>query len=328
MFRDPKYKVVVHFVEDAIRNGELKAGDRIPSVNAFRIRFSISRSSIFLAMHELKSRGIIEAEPAVGYYVRSTNIQTQEKVLLLFNELTAFKEELHRSFLEAIGDKASVDIMFHHYDRRVFETLLREAEGRYTSYVLMPGKFRGLAPLLDHIPGRVFLLDHYQDDISGLYPGVRQDFEQDTYDALVQGLTQIRKYNTLVLIQQDVKEPEERYQGVKRFCEDFGFGSLLLPSIGEDHLRKGTLYLTPSDRELVSIIKKADAQHLAIGADLGLLSFNDTPLKEVLCGGIATLSTEFHQMGRTLASMILEDDPASGVPTIRNPWFFLPRKSL
>ena len=80
MQRDPKYKTIVHFIEDRIRSGELKTGDRLPSVNALRIRFSLSRSSIFLAMEELKSRGIVEAEPAVGYYVRSTNIEVQEKV--------------------------------------------------------------------------------------------------------------------------------------------------------------------------------------------------------------------------------------------------------
>ena len=193
MQRDPKYKEIVRFVEDRIRCGELGIGDRIPSVNAFRIRFKISRSSIFLAMDELKARGIIEAEPAVGYYVRSTNIEVQEKILLLFNELNAFKEELYRSFLDAIGSDASVDIMFHHYDRRVFETLLREADGRYTSYVLMPGKFRGLSPMLDSIKGRVFLLDHYQNDLRGRYPAVGQDFERDTYDALIQGLPLIRK---------------------------------------------------------------------------------------------------------------------------------------
>ena len=325
MQRDPKYKVVVHFVEQQIKNGQLGIGDRIPSVNAFRIRFSISRSSVFLAMRELQSRGIIEAEPAMGYFVRSTNIEVQKKILLLFNELNAFKEDLYRSFMEAIGPDVTVDIMFHHYDRRVFETLLREAEGRYTSYVLMPGKFRGLEPLLNSIQGDVFLLDHYQDDICGRFPGVRQDFERDTYDALVQGLPVIRKYNNLVLVQHDAKEPEERYDGIRRFCNEFGFGSLLLPEIHDEKLLVGNLYITPSDRDLVSIIKKADAQHLDIGSDIGIISYNETRLKEVLCGGIATLSTDFHQMGRTIARLILESSPATD---IRNSWMLIQRKSL
>lgn len=328
MYREPKYKTIVHFVEDRIRQGELKLGDHIPSVNAFRIRFGLSRSSIFLAMQELKSRGIIEAEPAVGYFVISDNIQVEEKVLLLFNELNAFKEELYTTILEEIGNKAKVEIMFHHYDRHVFETLLRDAEGRFTSYVLMPGKFRGLAPVLDRIQGKVFLLDHYQDDICTLFPGVRQDFEQDTYDALLQGLDAIGKYHTLALVQRDVKEPEERYKGIRRFCEEFGFGSLLVPTITGSALHKGTLYLTPSDGELAAIIKKADARHLEIGSDIGVISFNDTPLKEVLCGGITTLSTDFCQMGRTLSALVVGRHTGNGASAIRNPWMLIRRRSL
>lgn len=328
MYREPKFKAVVHFVEEQIRQGELKTGDHIPSVNAFRIRFKLSRSSIFLAMQELKSRGIIEAEPAVGYFVSSENIKVQEKVLLLFNELNAFKEELYTTILEELGDRASVEIMFHHYDRHVFETLLHDAEGRFTSYVLMPGKFRGLAPFLDKIQGKVFLLDHYQDDISALYPGVRQDFQQDTYDALLKGLDAIEKYHTLVLVQRDEKEPEERYAGIRRFCREFGFGGMLISSVADYGLNKGTLYLTPSDSELAAIIKKADARHLQIGSDYGVISFNDTPLKEVLCGGITTLSTDFRQMGRTLSTLITDGHTGSGARAIRNPWMLIRRRSL
>lgn len=328
MQRDPKYKEVVRFVEERIRRGELTIGDKIPSVNAFRIRFNLSRSSIFLAMDELKSRGIIEAEPAVGYYVRSMHIEVQEKILLLFNELNAFKEELYNAFLEAVGADATVDIMFHHYDRRVFETLLREADSRYTSYVLMPGKFRGLSPMLDSIKGRVFLLDHFQDDLRGRYPGVGQDFERDTYDALVTELPRIRKYDTLVLVQHEAKEPEERYDGIRRFADEFGFGSLLIPRVGDGNLLRDALYLTADDRELVSLIKIADRDGLRIGSDFGIISYNDTPLKEVLCGGIATLSTDFRQMGRTMASLIMNPSSNTAVPTLRNPWLFLPRKSL
>ena len=330
MQREPKYKTIVHFIKDKIRSGELKTGDRLPSVNALRIRFSLSRSSIFLAMEELKSRGIVEAEPAVGYYVRSTNIEVQEKVLLLFNEFNAFKEDLYQSFLSAIKPEVSVDIMYHSYDRRVFETLLREANGKYTSYVLMPGKFRGLAPLLDSIRGNVFLMDHFQDDIKGRYPAVGQDFEQDTYDALTQGLSQIRKYNTLVLIQREIKEPEERYDGIKKFCNDFGFHCMLVPKVYEGQLHAGTLYLTANDRELANLIKLAKIGNLEIGQDIGIISYNDTPLKEVLLGGITTLSTDFRQMGRTMAKLIAESgkNTPTTIQTLRNPWKLYLRKSL
>ena len=330
MKREPKFKTVVHFIEEQIQNGAFGLGDQIPSVNALRIRFGLSRSSIFLAMEDLKSRGIIEAEPAVGYYVRSTSIEVQKKILLLFNELNAFKEKIYQSLVEELGSTASVDIMFHNYDRRVFEALLREAEGRYTSYVLMPGKFTGLSTLLDHLQeqGKVYLLDHFNDDIAGRYPGVRQDFYMDTYDALLKNLNSIRKYDTLVLVQHEAKEPEERYKGILQFAEEFGFGSIFLPSIQNSDLHRGILYITPNDRELACIIKKAESQNLEIGSDIGIISYNDTPLKEILCGGITTLSTDFTQMGKTMASLIQEKSKSENIPVIRNPWVFCQRRSL
>lgn len=327
MNREPKYMSVVHWVEEEIRSGDLRLGDRLPSANAFRIKFSLSRSSVFLAMKDLCARGIVHPQEAVGYFVKSTYIDVQEKVLLLFNELTSFKEDLYRSFLDELGPDVPVDIVFHHYDRRVFENQLREADGNYTSYVVMPGKFRGLRPLLESLHGKVFLVDHYQDDLRGHFPAVGQDFEQDTYDALVQGLPHLRKYSSIVLLQHHAIEPEERCDGLRRFCGEYGFSSLALPSIQSMSLVPGTLYLTAEDRELVRLIKQARQQNLGIGTGIGILSYNESLLKEVIANGISTLSTDFTQMGRTLAGLIRRQTPGP-VPDIRNPWILRLRGSI
>ena len=246
----------------------------------------------------------------------------------MFNEMSSFKEDLYKSLVESLGDEASVDIVFHYFDRRVFETLLKEANGNYTSYVLMPGKFDGLVPLLKTIRGKVFLLDHYHNDLLGLYPAVGQNFEADTYDALLSRHAQVKKYNNLILIQSEPKEPSERYDGIKRFCDEFGMNSLLLPSIKDWPLHRGTLYITPSDRELANIVRKAFQEKLEIGKDIGIISYNDTPIKEVLAGGIATISTDFKQMGRTMAELITSGGRTNPAPAIRNPWMLIPRNSL
>lgn len=318
---------VVRWVEHEIDAGHLAMGDKTPSVNAFRIMFSLSRSSVILAMKDLCSRGILQSQKAVGYYVRSKNISIREKVFLLFNELTFFKEDLYRSFLRSLGPDIHVDIAFHHYDRKVFETLLSDAAGNYTTYVVMPGKFTGLKPLLESIHSKVILLDHYAEDIRGCFPGVGQDFEKDTFDALMEGYQDIRKYNNIVLIQSKEIEPMERYYGIKRFAEENGFGHLLLSSIREMSLAPGTLYVTADDRELVMLLKRARQQRLKFGSDIGLLSYNETILKEVIADGIATLSTDFVLMGETLARLVMKPQSA-GIEDIRNPWVLNRRASL
>lgn len=60
------------------------------------------------------------------------------------------------------------------------------------------------------------------------------------------------------------------------------------------------------------------------GKDFGIISYNDTPLKEILAGGITTLSTDFKQMGQTMASLITQKE----IKTIENPWKLDIRNSL
>ena len=223
-----------------------------------------------------------------------------------------------------MGEDASIDIMFHNYNRQVFETLLENANGKYTSYVVMPGKFEGLAPLLDSMSGDVFLADHFSHYLAGRYPSVGQNFAKDTYNALSENAASLKKYDTLVLVQQAEKEPAERYDGLCRFCRDYGLQPHWWPSMKGEKVRAGELYLTAEDRELVLILKKAEAQGLVVGRDFGVISYNDTPMKEILCGGITTISTDFKRMGRTLARLVKE----KRMETIANPCTIAIRKSI
>ena len=79
-----------------------------------------------------------------------------------------------------------------------------------------------------------------------------------------------------------------------------------------------------SDRDLVTLLKQAERQQMMPGREFGIISYNDTPLKEILAGGITTLSTDFRQMGLTLAQLISQ----KGIRNIENPWMLNIRRSL
>ena len=322
--REKRYKQIVHLIEEKITSGEYHVGDKIPSVNAYKIRFGLSRSSIFQAMNELKSRGLIESEPSIGYFVASSEVKVQEKVFLLFNEFTSFKEDLYNAFEEEVGDGVSTDIFFHNYNQTIFKALLCKADGKYTTYVVMPGKFSGLEGVLQDISGHMILLDHCHPELKGKFPFVGQNFAKDTYQALCSGLERIRKYKSVVFIQRDSFEPDERYIGIGHFCKNNGFNLSKIETIGNLQLQKGVLYITASDRELVEILKKAMSQNLALGKTIGVISYNDTPIKEVLCGGITTISTDFKQMGKTLARLVRDKN----METIYNPCSLIIRGSI
>ena len=154
---ESKYKLVVNHVIDGINNSTYKKGDWIPSINEFRKNYNLSRDTVFAGLSELKSKGIIDSNPGVGYYVTSTRIAHKHNIFLLFNEFNEFKEDIYNSFMESIGKTATVDIYFHNYNRKVFETLINEANNKYTTYIIMSGKFAGIDPLLQSLSGDVYL---------------------------------------------------------------------------------------------------------------------------------------------------------------------------
>lgn len=89
-------------------------------------------------------------------------------------------------------------------------------------------------------------------------------------------------------------------------------------------IKKGEIFMTVNDRDLVDLLKQAQLQQFVPGKDFGIISYNDTPLKEILAGGITTLSTDFKQMGQTMASLLTQKE----IKTIENPWELNIRYSL
>lgn len=319
-----KYKTIVNHVIDGISNEVYKTGDWIPSINEFIKMYQLSRDTVFAGLTELKSKGIIDSNPGTGYYIKSTRISFQQKIFLLFNEFTAFKEDLYNSFMESVGNSVTVDLYFHNYNKKVFQSIVNDANGKYTTYIIMSGKFEGIDSLLSKLNGKVYLLDHFHPELKGKYSSVFQNFEKDTYEALVFGKEHINKYKKILMVQKDEKEPYERYFGLKRFGEEFGYKHDYIGTTKDRVIKKGELFMVVNDRDIVYLIKQSEKQHLQIGKDFGIISYNETPLKEVLAGGLTTLSTDFSMMGKTM-SMLIKKKP---IETIENPWKLNIRNSL
>ena len=76
--------------------------------------------------------------------------------------------------------------------------------------------------------------------------------------------------------------------------------------------------------DLVELIKKANSSNLKLGKDIGVITYNDTPFKEILAGGISVLSTDFNKMGDTLADMIKNRTRKK----VKNPFTLIVRNSI
>lgn len=320
----PKYRQIINSIYTAISIGELKLGDKIPSLNQICTEFELSRDTVMVAFNELKAKGIINSIPGKGYYINSVEINVDQKIFLLFDELNTFKEDLYTSFLNSLDNKSNVDIYFHHFNYQVFKNLIAESNGKYTSYVIMPATFDDTVDVISKLPKeKVYILDRLKEDLAD-YPVVYQDFEKDVYDSLIEGHDLLQKYKELIMIFPGGKEPEGRMIGFQRFCKEKGFKSEIIRNLTNKEMKAGEVYFVPSDRNLVRLVKMAAEKNLQLGKDVGIVSFNDTVLKEVVAGGITTISTDFQLMGQTLARMIQE----RSTEKIRNHSALIQRNSL
>lgn len=66
----PKYERVADAIRDQIRSGQLKPGNKLPSIAQLQEQHGVSYGSIRSAMLVLKAERLIEGRPGEGVYVR------------------------------------------------------------------------------------------------------------------------------------------------------------------------------------------------------------------------------------------------------------------
>ena len=320
----PKYRQIVTSVEEGLMNGLLKKGDKLPSINSIRDKFSLSRDTVLMAFSELKARGIVESVSGKGYYIKSDNIKIKQKIFVLFDELNAFKEDLYNSFLENLQEDIQVDIFFHHFSFEVFSKHIYDSVGNYNHYVIMPANLPHTNTVIEKLPNeKVFILDQTHEELKH-YPSIHQNFQNDIYKSLKQALPRLGKYDKLVLLFPDSKQPLGMLNGFQKFRKETQFNHEVIKTLEGRNLQKGEAYLILDDRDLIVLIKKIKETNLEIGKDIGIISYNDTLLKEIVEGGITTISTDFKLMGKRLAEMIAKNERFQ----IENPNALIVRNSL
>jgi DNA-binding LacI/PurR family transcriptional regulator len=90
-------------------------------------------------------------------------------------------------------------------------------------------------------------------------------------------------------------------------------------------LKNEEAFVLISDDDLYRFIKICRNQRTGnSGKDVGLVAYNDNPVKELLEDGITTISTNHDAIGRFAAHMILTGD----FKRIKSPFEFVQRNSL
>lgn len=304
----PIYKQIVAAVEEAIVRKKWRKHDRLPSVNKVCLENGVSRDTVLTAYEILKKQGVIYAHLGKGYFVKSEDLSYTQRYFLLFDELNAFKEDIYNAFLEALGSKAQVDIFFHHFNLGLFRKMIDDAAGSYSKYILMPSNMEGVEEIIAQLPRQdVLILDQTRPSLQQ-YPSIYQNFVRAMYSALTLAASRLEPYTQLVLLFPGQKEPLGMVTGFEQFCRDFGKRYTIQSHFELSQLERGTVFVIPDDRDLVRVVEKSQEYGLEIGSDVGIISYNDTPLKKVVARGITTISTDFTAMGKRLAAWVNTQD--------------------
>ncbi|MFM1878217.1 MAG: hypothetical protein RLZZ241_1083 [Bacteroidota bacterium] len=327
----PKYQQIVNSVRKAVGSGVLQPGVQLPSVNTLITDFDISRDTVVKAYECLKDSGIIESVPGKGYYLKQVDLSLKAQVFLLFNKLSPHKKIIYDAFSKTLGDRATIDFFIYENNYRQFKELIQLSKSReYSHYVIICHFEEGgedlCAFLNAAIPAEKLIVLDKKVPVSCRYTAaVYQDFEADIYQALNALMDPLRKYHTLKLVmQKPTYHPKEILQGFIRFCSEFAFEYGIVSGIAAEEPKPGVVYINLMEDDLVTLLKKIKETNLILGRDVGIISYNDTPLKEILLDGITVLSTDFENLGRQAAEMVLNKSQS----TVVNPFYVIARNSL
>lgn len=323
----PLPRQIARHVARQIDNDELLPGQILLSINEFSARYKVARDTVEKAYKELKATGYIVSVRNKGYYV-SGKSSARKKILLIFNKLSSYKKEVYYGFIETIGDRAAVDLQVHHYSSGMLKEIIANTMGNYHSYVLMAHfdrrevKKNYLAIIRELPQEKLLLLDKRLTELKGVKT-VYQDFRQDIYDALSSANALLAKYKAITIVfPPDSNHPVEIINGIKEYCT---YSKKRFAKVDDAAMvtpARGMVYIFITDEDMAVVMKEMKKKNLRQGVDVGIISFNETVLKELL--DITVITTDFVQMGKTAAEMVLNNTQAQ----VRNPFHMIQRGSL
>jgi DNA-binding transcriptional regulator YhcF (GntR family) len=284
-------------------------------MNELSNELDISKETVKKAYSILREKGVIDSSHGKGFYV--TNNNNKLKILLLFDKISTYKQVLYNSFLTTIGETAEITIRLHNQDFDLFEEFIEENLDIFDYYIITP-HFpliteiqKKVVKTLKKVPNRkLILLDRNIEELPGNYGAVYQDFVEDVFDGLKQSVEQLKKFNKLNVISM----PGSMYaslikKGIERFCKQNHIKYQFHNKLSIDIIQKQQVFLilnSQLDTELIELVRIAKSKDCVIGKDIGIISYNESPINEIVLDGLTVFSTDFKKMGELAAKMIIE----------------------
>ena len=313
--KTPKYLQLVDLIIKEIKDGTLKIGTRLPSINEISVEYYLSRDTVEKALKELRNRGIITSVKRRGYYISKTDFDYKTKIAFITNSIADYKRNIYEAFTREIGDNALVDVYVYNYDIKKFEIVILSHVNDYDHFLVIPffknqQHYQKATELLNNYPDKkLIILDNELEGIRTLCSSVTQSFELDIREALTSLNDHLSKYTKHYLLYPPGSiHPRGVVKGFEVFCKMFDYDYEVLSDLDPGSIHEDGNYILLDDQHLVETIEIIRKKNLELGKEVGLISYNETPLKRILAGGITVISTDWQEMGKKAAGLILQHD--------------------
>ena len=329
------YKQIVEQVERGVRDGSLTPGEQLPSMNVLADRHRISRETVKKAYGILVDHGFVEPRHGKGFYVKDISRSgARFRILVVFDKFSVYKQIAFDAFAETLPQGTEITILSHDQNPDLLEYFLDTHLDNFDYYVIAP-HFPGMeeeqkriVKLLERVPVRkLILIDNLQAGMKGHFGSVYQDFDNDIHDCLVKNISPSAKLGNLRVITLASSMYGPRItKSVERFAAERGIEVECMYGVPETVNKGDTFLLLNSslDSGLVELSRKIKDNGLQIGKDVKIISYNEYPMNELILGGLTTVSTDFPEMGRLAAEMIINHN----LVKTRNPFRMTRRKSF
>jgi DNA-binding transcriptional regulator YhcF (GntR family) len=333
----PKYIQIANSIADDILEGKFVIGDRLPSIRTISNKNSVSRDTAEKAFKELRDRSLIYSVTGLGNFVESKDLDSNINVFFLINKPCTYKMEIYNSFVSALGEKGQVDMYLYYCDEQLFINAIKKNINNYNYFVIMPHFRDGEQSHINHTPitikainsipkDKLVILDNSHSEISGSFPVIYQDFKLDVINALNEGVGKLKKYEKVILVYPTkavFPYPVGLLEGFLEFCSEHQFEYRIMEQIPASlEFTSKDAYIIIEDNDLVNLVQQTKEKKLKIGDDIGIISYNDTPLKVLL--DITVLSSDFITMGQKAAEALLTKTKDN----FKNPFLYIDRNSL
>ncbi len=300
-----KHEQLVEGIISAINDKTLKKGDRLPSINNMVSEIGFARKTIVRAYESLKARGLVESKNFKGYYIANTNTKIKLKVALLLFAFHSFQEDFYNTFRKELGKKYHIDIFFHHNNPEIFKNIVATISGKYGMYVIAPIPNAETPKILSNIdPEKLLIVDRFI-SMPAEYSYISQEFEHSTYRRFEELLPVMKKYKEVILFfREDADYPVGIKKAFTQFTQDHQLKGTIHKKYDQGSVKKNTLYIFISDLHLWQVLKDCKYAEYSLGKDVGILAHNDNDVKEIIFGGITTISADFKKMAQESAAYV------------------------